>query len=331
MTVTWIMLAVTLVAGLAGCTRPNPAYYPELTPRSRDGAVTDGVGAPAGTGGVGAAPGTGGVGGSAGGATVGGTAGGSLGGADASGSGGGFGGAGGSGLGGAGGSGLGGAGGSGLGGAGGSGLIPDLRLHWSFDEGPSRILDHSGNQNEGTPLGSPAFPGSTIAGAGSSNRAMAFDAVDDMLTLSAARNLPAVGGPLTVSFWVHALNTDVRGTVTILALLDGAGQGIHLGYYGAVPAVWVAGQSRVFLTHRKPPTPGWHHVAYTISGGNHQIYVDAIDPVSSGESTSANAISVVRLALPVSGEPLYQGQLDDVRIYSRALTAAEVADLARGF
>ena len=340
------MVAVALAASLAGCTRPNPAYYPQTRSPGSDASITGGAGGASpdpGTGGQsGAGAGGGGAaGGGAGGGGTGGRPDAAAGGAGPGGSGAGGAGAGGSGAGGAGaGAGGAGAGGTGTGGAGaggsGAGGIPvpgDLKLHWSFDEGGATgvVSDRSGNLNDGGALGAPLFPASGVPGAASANLALAFDAVDNTVFLPAARNLPAMNRAMTVCFWIYALNTDVRGTVTVMALLDLGGSGLHIGYYGAVPAVWVAGATRVFLTHRRPPAPGWHHIAYTSDGSNHAIYVDGLDPVTSGQSTSTAPISVVRLAPSVTGEPLFGGQLDDVRIYARILGAAEITQLARGF
>jgi hypothetical protein len=78
-------------------------------------------------------------------------------------------------------------------------------------------------------------------------------------------------------------------------------------------------------------TSGWHHLAATFGGGTLRIYVDGMMHQT-----------VSGLSIAYGNDPLFigcdldnnvatarwNGQIDDVRLYSRALTAAEITQLA---
>ncbi len=103
------------------------------------------------------------------------------------------------------------------------------------------------------------------------------------------------------------------------------------GFFGGCegPGVWQ------FLDSAEPVGPGvWTHVTGTYDGQTLSVYLD-------GELSSSRAVSGTTC---ISGEPLaigaknnpskglleafWDGRLDDVRIYDRALTPAEITDLA---
>ena len=77
----------------------------------------------------------------------------------------------------------------------------------------------------------------------------------------------------------------------------------------------------------------WHHVAGSVdqASGILRLYVDGVEVRS--KSTSGNvsyqALSGFRIG-SMNGQRQFHGLIDDVRVYSRALEAPEVADLARG-
>jgi len=89
------------------------------------------------------------------------------------------------------------------------------------------------------------------------------------------------------------------------------------------------------LVSTTPPTAGaWHHYVYTYDGspgtqGTHKLYID-------GVLVNSNATIAPQTASPTTLEfgrwagnsEYFGGSLDDVRIYNRALTAAEVQTLS---
>ena len=81
-------------------------------------------------------------------------------------------------------------------------------------------------------------------------------------------------------------------------------------------------------------TTDWHHLAFVVQAGTQQLYLDGA-PVASG----SNGAPIVYVGLGsntiLSGHGngnvtnfCFQGTLDDVRVYSRALSATDIAGLA---
>jgi len=71
----------------------------------------------------------------------------------------------------------------------------------------------------------------------------------------------------------------------------------------------------------------WHHVAGTWDGITQRLYFDGAEVDSDTHGGLLDVISFVDIRLSNSDECI-NGRLDDVRVYGRALTALEVADLA---
>ena len=85
------------------------------------------------------------------------------------------------------------------------------------------------------------------------------------------------------------------------------------------------------LAHVTAPTDGkWHHIAYTTSGSTDTLYVDGVATAGLGTSHDSGAVTAVFMGAASAGTSFYNGSLDDVRVYTRALSAREVADLAFG-
>ncbi|HEY9067893.1 MAG TPA: LamG domain-containing protein, partial [Burkholderiaceae bacterium] len=83
------------------------------------------------------------------------------------------------------------------------------------------------------------------------------------------------------------------------------------------------------------PTGRWVHVAVTLSGTQGTLYVDG----AAVGSNAAIALAPFQLGNTTqnwlgrsqySGDPYFNGRLQDLRLYSGALTAAQVAALAAG-
>ncbi|HIJ69882.1 MAG TPA: LamG domain-containing protein, partial [Planctomycetes bacterium] len=81
----------------------------------------------------------------------------------------------------------------------------------------------------------------------------------------------------------------------------------------------------------------WHHVAAVLPMGyidvaDVELYVDGVkmtDTASSGQTIETGGILDVKIGILDDGQNRYfNGLIDDVRIYNRALDASEIATLA---
>ena len=212
--------------------------------------------------------------------------------------------------------------------------------YWKLDEGQgSRLRDYSGNGNTGTLVNGPKWTTSVSSAIGFDDpAAVTFSGdstVDDHATMTASGALAFNPNTshVTVAYWMYYASTPTvtRNAVT----LDHAGL-LQTGFVRNAGvtylAAWNAGGGAAPLVSTSSiPAAGWHHFAYTWDGTNSKLYIDGGTP----DSTTANAptsstISTVWLGTYDGASELYAGQLDDVRIYNRALTEAQIGSLAAG-
>jgi hypothetical protein len=219
------------------------------------------------------------------------------------------------------------------------------------------LLDQSGNGNDATlSIGLPANGGAAPSGAG-----YRFEAgkVGNALTLLKAgygyvSMPPSIfngATAVTVAFWIK-VNTEQNWQrafdVGINAHLDSAPY--TGGKYFFLTTQNDASQSEIAITTNGFGTTqflyanpivqanGWRHIAVTIDGSQGVVYVNGRG--ITGTRTTNNMLTLRPVDLGTMDyaylgksqftvDPYFDGQLDEVRVYRRALSAAEVQTLAQ--
>jgi subtilisin-like proprotein convertase family protein len=166
--------------------------------------------------------------------------------------------------------------------------------------------------------------------------AVHFDGVDDRVNVPDSADFRFGTGPFAVSLWLQLDRTDNR-YMTILSKDRNANVGFSL--------IVSEGQLRVRMTNYNSPawvvlqggavSPGvWHHVVVTRDGsGNVTTYIDGAASGSGVRTTDMNLMQApLRLGAPTYDAygVHFQGLLDDVRLFNRSLSAAQVKALYRG-
>jgi len=207
----------------------------------------------------------------------------------------------------------------------------DLESYWKFDEDSGVVVsDSSGNGQSGTISG-----GAALNSMGKSGHAIMFNGTNDV-RVSSAQFLPLIGRPYTFSLWIKDdTNANVLSATyhRIIAFANGT-VGIQLGLGTNSP-----GTSRVFYIQESTGgeakqvtsgnvSKGWHHVVATSDGTNWHMYLDGFlsdggTGLNSGSSQYATNTGYLYIGQRGNGGYV-NGSIDDVRIYSRALTADEV-------
>ncbi len=92
------------------------------------------------------------------------------------------------------------------------------------------------------------------------------------------------------------------------------------------------GEEQILSASR--PINGWHHIAFTLDSDSVKIYVDGSEVANSTEITiRPTDLMTSRCYVGRShiiADPLYQGGVDDLRIYRGALTADQVTAIMNG-
>ena len=202
---------------------------------------------------------------------------------------------------------------------------------YSFNEGSGTTAnDLSGNGKNGT------IRGAQFA-VGKSGTALQFDGVDDWVTIPDG----VTGSPLdlttamTLSAWVHPF--EFTGWETIVMKERGAGAlayalyaqdgGTARGGADAPAGTIRAGAEDQSVRGTSPvPLHAWTHVATTYDGVMQRIYVNGVLVASRAQT---GTIAVSNNALRIGGnnswaDEFFNGLIDDVRVYNRALTGAQI-------
>jgi hypothetical protein len=158
-------------------------------------------------------------------------------------------------------------------------------------------------------------------------------------------NLGITGGTITLSGWIKIGTAPASGTYYTLYAQSSATEKIeYTAYYtdtsGTYQMIFCRVRRGTFAdcsTVNYTLTPGtWYHVALTYDGATVTGYVDgvAIGTVSSTGTGSVTPSDVFAIGMDdSSGIPvdlMGNGSMDDVAIFSRALSAGEIADLYDG-
>jgi hypothetical protein len=196
---------------------------------------------------------------------------------------------------------------------------------WKLDDGTgTTAIDSSDNGNDGTLRGNPRWVSGKLGGA------LDFDAVGDYVDCG---NSPMfnITDELTVSAWInmHSVRGEWR---TIVAKGDsawristnGATRGMHFGFTGA-GRNWLRADSVTEI-----PLNEWHHVCGVYDRVNGaRIYIngvqEAVNPDTGGIDTNTHRVYIGENA-EAPGR-LWDGLIDDVRVYNRALSQEEILDL----
>ncbi len=200
--------------------------------------------------------------------------------------------------------------------------------NWTFDEGSgTTAYDRSGNGNNGILTNGPTWTTGQLGGALSSG-GNAYVNVPDSNSL----DLPDT---LTVSLWLKPTALYVGYAINPIQKWTNTADANYVLYYFGTTGGGLIGKT-IFYANRggawgaigstgyTPALGSWVQIVLSynsISGG--QMYVNGV-PFGSGGGTGTLLTNNVPLQL---GKVV--GLIDDVRIYNRALSASEIAELYR--
>jgi hypothetical protein len=190
------------------------------------------------------------------------------------------------------------------------------------------VADSSGNGYNGTMNGNCAF----VSGPVGFGTAMNFDGVNSYVGVSGLLGQPA---RISICAWVNLRSRDIHGAEVIslgdcVSLrLDQDGTTTTGNYYRG-GSLW-----NVTTLNKTYAGKGWHHFAYVIGNNTQTLYVDG---VAAASTTYTNAISYAGLGSNTTigchgnGNVNFDlnGIIDDVRVYSKALSQANISSIMAG-
>jgi hypothetical protein len=206
--------------------------------------------------------------------------------------------------------------------------------YWSFDEGTTTIAaDHSGNKNTGTLSAFVSAKPTWVSG--KHGKALNFDGSSAYVSVPNSSSLN-ITGSITISTWIKpsSVSTDQK----VIGKQD-TNNGYKMTLFGTGKVEFELDNGGTASNNRSVSggtvlTAGqWYHVVDVYDSSANMIYTYINGNLDRSLSVGASPLGATTAALEFGAavkdgsSNLYSGALDDVRIYSRALSPGDILNL----
>ena len=192
---------------------------------------------------------------------------------------------------------------------------------WRFDEETgSTAKDSSPYGNDGTIYGATRVRG--IIG-----KALSFDGVDDYVEVPDSASLD-ITDEITIGAWVKINSMPPTATTVIRkGYQEGGSPGSvpymfyidnYFNFYGSNGSQWI------FNVKFTPPVGEWFHVVGTFDGSTAIIYKNGVEQNRKTGITEKMFTNDLNLYIGTMWTDYFNGIIDEVRIYNRALSPREI-------
>jgi len=188
---------------------------------------------------------------------------------------------------------------------------------YGFNEGSGAIVtDVSGNGNNGT------ISGATWTASGKYGNALSFNGTNALVTINNAASLQLTSG-MTLEAWVYPTTISNKWRDVIYKgndnyYLEGTSNNSHRPALGGTFGTPVYGTAALTANT-------WTHLTGSYDGATMRLYVNGVQVASRAQT---GAIATSTNPLQIGGDSIYGqyfvGRIDEVRVYNRALSAAEI-------
>lgn len=202
--------------------------------------------------------------------------------------------------------------------------IEGLVLYYTFDAEENNVItDLSGTGNNATINGNPKWE------TGKNGEALEFNANGDFLEVPDSDSLNS--DEITIALWVNWTGDQLPAKPVQKYTYEQGGYVFKME--GEETNMWIYDEnSQTHMYRAVPlPTPGeWTHLAATFDGEIQRGYVNGVKGEKGGNVDMAWAGPIghsnVPLIIGASGGDTYTGLIDEIAIYSRALSEEEILE-----
>jgi hypothetical protein len=218
-----------------------------------------------------------------------------------------------------------------------TGLLDNLVGYWRLDDGTgsATAFDSSGRGNEGVLHG---LDTASAWVAGRSQGALSI-AHNGWVQVAASPSIDSITDRITASAWVY-WDGQIDAWATALSRQIGTGvdQYYHLSLGMDGHPTFLVTADGFVTPHASDLAPMgvWTHIAGTYDGTTARMYVNGVE-VDNAPLTGAFPADTTPIILGGNGNDasgvateLFPGRIDELMLYARALSAAEIGQLAAG-
>ncbi|UCG56029.1 MAG: LamG domain-containing protein [Phycisphaerales bacterium] len=201
---------------------------------------------------------------------------------------------------------------------------PNLIAWWKLDEGIGTIVvDWSGYDHHGSVLGDPQWV------AGYDGGALDLDGSGDFVDFGSPPDLPSGTSARSMCGWAKTDNIAAGYTWIAAYGLGATSQAMFIGQFNGDLVGGGYGGDDVSRDNFWE-VDVWHHICLTYDGSIARLYADGVLMTSEAKSWDL-VLSRAHIGRQVNDAPeFWDGIVDDVRIYNKTLTQAEIAQAMRG-
>jgi hypothetical protein len=214
----------------------------------------------------------------------------------------------------------------------------DLLGFWTMEEGSGTVTtDLSGSGNHGTLINGPLWT------SGKNGNGIYFDGFNDHVNVG---TFDVSGNQLTLAAWINveSFNHLSAQDGRIISKANGVADSSHWWMLSSISAsggprlrfrLKTNGSTSTLIASTGTLETGkWTHVAAVYNGSTMTLYKDGVQVGQMAKSGNISMDSSVPVWIgsnpPIAASRPFRGTMDDVRVYSRALSPGEIASLAGG-
>ena len=206
---------------------------------------------------------------------------------------------------------------------------PDNQVLWLAGDGDAK--DSSGNGNNGTLSNGAGF------GVGKVGQSLTFDGLSDLasvphnqITVPHNEN-QNVGNQLTIEGWIKPATNN--NSCSLLQKRTNSNVGGYvlevvnsqtIGFY-----IFVGGTFHALIPANSVTAGVWQHIAATYDGAFMRIYVNGIEIANQAQTGAIDSVTApIIIGRNIVVNSPYQGGIDELGLYNRALAAAEIQSIS---
>jgi len=180
-----------------------------------------------------------------------------------------------------------------------------------------------GNANDIVGPNNGVMMGGTTFTDGKVGQGFSFDGSGDYISLP-PNNLPTYPHEFSIDAWIKTTDLGERYIIEYYGSRQSPGTFVGLGVYGGN---LITSQSGDYFTGGFVADGNFHHVAVTFNGNAHYLYKDGQLVSSKTMFTQGDAITNAFIGGAINSNTYWNGVIDDLGIYNRALSQAEIKQI----